>query len=89
MSDRAEAVRKALKHLDSSERTYKSCQREWAIAHNLYNDVMTTQPALGRRSGTELEDLRRHLIGAYEALLDAMRVHSDNHAHLRVLKGKA
>ena len=35
--------------------------REQAMAHNAYNTAMTEAPAKGRRSGTDLENLRRSI----------------------------
>jgi hypothetical protein len=85
---RRDAVARAIQHAQSSRRAVDSCQREWALAHNAYNSAVTEQPRKGRRSGTDLEDLRMHTMGAYEALLDAMRIHSDNLAHLAAIKGR-
>jgi hypothetical protein len=88
MSPRAEAIRKAMAQCDHTKVEVDSCSKEWALAHNAYNAAVTEQPRKGRRSGTDLEDLRRHAEGAYEALLDALRIHSDNLAHLAALKGR-
>lgn|GEM_PF-6122198 len=86
--NRRDAVARAIQHAQSSRRAVDSCQKEWALAHNAYNAAVTEQPYKGRRSGTDLEDLRMHSIGAYEALLDSMRIHHDNLAHLAAIKGK-
>lgn len=88
MSSRGDAVRTALTQSRHSKETIDACSREWSIAHNNYNAAVTEQPRKGRRSGTDLEDLRLHAVGAYEALMDALRIHSDNLAHLAALKGK-
>lgn len=88
MSGRLDAIRKAMAQSDQSKLDVDACAKEWALAHDAYNDAVTEQPKKGRRSGTDLEDLRRHAIGAYEALMDALRIHSDNIAHLAALKGK-
>lgn len=81
-------MRTALAQTTDSKAAVDSSSREWALAHDAYNDAVTTQPAKGRRSGTDLEDLRRHAQGAYEALLDALRIHSENLAHISALRGK-
>lgn len=64
-----------------------SAIKEWGLAHDAYNKAVTEKPAKGRRSGTDLENLRRHALGSYEMLLDLLRIHSDNLAHLHALKG--
>jgi hypothetical protein len=88
VTTRREAFEKAMAQSRWSKQCIDACQREWAIAHDAYNDAVTEQPRKGRRSGSDLEDLRLHSISAYEALLDALRIHSDNLAHLAALKGK-
>ncbi len=85
---RAEAIRKGMEQARNSKNEVDACSKEWALAHDAYNAAVTEQPARGRRSGTDLEDLRRHAHGAYEALLDCLRIHSDNLAHLAALKGR-
>lgn len=84
---RAAALRSALDDLKSSKATLTAAQREWAIAHNAYNDRAVEQPKKGKRSGTDVEILRLHCISAYEIVLDALRIHSDNLAHVAALKG--
>lgn len=88
MSTRREVFETAMAQARWSKQCIDACQREWAIAHDAYNLAVTEQPRKGRRSGTDLENLRMHAMGAYEALLDALRIHSDNLAHLAALKGK-
>jgi hypothetical protein len=88
VSPRADAIRTAMTQSKDSLAIVESCAREQALAHNAWNAAVTEQPRKGRRSGTDLENLRMHALGAYEALLDAMRIHSDNLAHLAALKGK-
>lgn len=85
---RAKAIKETLAQLNVSEADVKACVQEWAIVHDTYNTACTENPSRGRRSGTDFENLRRHAVGAYEALLDALRIHSDNHAHLAALKGR-
>lgn len=88
MSSRTEALQKGISQARHSKIEVDASSREWALAHDAYNTACTEQPRKGRRSGTDLEDLRRHAIGAYESLLDSLRIHSDNLAHLAALKGK-
>ncbi len=85
---RREALLKAMDQSRSSKFAIDCCHKEYALAHNAYNAAVVEQPRKGRRSGTDLEDLRLHALSAYEALLDALRIHSDNIAHLHALKGK-
>ena len=87
MSARKEKLREAIQQAKASLTQITAIHREQAMAHNAYNDAMTEAPAKGRRSGTDLENLRLHAVTAYEALLDALRIHHDNLAHLAALKG--
>jgi hypothetical protein len=87
MSPRIDALRRGMAQAKSSKAAVASNEREWALAHNAYNAAVTEQPRKGRRSGTDLEDLRLHVLSAYESLLDSLRIHSDNLAHLSALKG--
>lgn len=84
---RAEAIRKGMVQAKNSSSEASAATKEWTLAHDAYNTAVTEQPRKGRRSGTDLEDLRMHAMGAYEALLDCLRIHSDNLAHLAALKG--
>ncbi|USN14976.1 hypothetical protein PAPPERLAPAPP_00490 [Brevundimonas phage vB_BpoS-Papperlapapp] len=88
MSTRKDKLREAIQQAKVSLAQITIVHREQALAHNAYNSAMTEAPAKGRRSGTDLENLRLHAVTAYEALLDAMRIHHDNLAHLAALKGK-
>lgn len=88
MSTRKDKLREAYEQCRHSKADVEACNREYALAHNAYNDAMTESPAKGRRSGTDLENLRLHALSAYEALLDAMRIHHDNLAHAAALKGR-
>lgn len=88
MSIRKEKMREAVQHVKASLAAVEAINREYALAHNAYNAVMTETPGKGRHSGTAVENLRLHALSAYEALLDAMRVHHDNLAHLAALRGK-
>lgn len=84
---RAEAIRKALAQSRNSQSEVESCAREHALAHDAYNRACVERPRKGRMSGTDFEDLRRHVLSAYEMLLDCLRIHSDNLFHLAALKG--
>lgn len=88
MSSRDDAIRKGMAQAESSKTALEAAKKEWTLAHDAYNRVLTEQPRKGRHSGTDLEDLRLHVMSAYEALWDCMRVHSDNLAHLAALKGR-
>jgi hypothetical protein len=88
MTTRGEALRKAMAQAKFSREAIDFANKEQAMAHNAFNDAVVAQPKKGRHSGTDLEDLRLHAVGAYEALLDALRIHSENLAHLAALKGK-
>ena len=88
MSTRKDKLKEAIQQAKASLLMVTSVHREQALAHNAYNAAMTETPGKGRRSGADLEDLRLHAVSAYEALLDAMRIHHDNLAHLAALKGK-
>lgn len=88
MSPRQEKMREAIQQAKASLAQIDMIHREQAMAHNAYNTAMTEAPAKGRRSGTDLENLRLHAVTAYEALLDALRIHHDNLAHLAALKGR-
>ena len=85
---RKEAIVKAMAQSRNSKSAIDSCHKEYALAHNAYNAAVVEMPRKGRRSGTDLEDLRLHAMSAYEMLLDVLRIHSDNIAHLHALKGK-
>lgn len=87
MSARKEKLREAIQQAKASLTQITAIHREQAMAHNAYNSAMTEAPAKGRRSGTDLENLRLHAVAAYEALLDILRIHHDNLAHLAALKG--
>jgi hypothetical protein len=88
LSTRKDKLREALDQCRHSKADVESINREYALAHNAYNAAMTEAPAKARRSGTDLENLRLHALSAYEALLDAMRIHHDNLAHAAALKGR-
>ena len=84
---RAAALRKALAECKESKAYLTAAQREWAVAHNAYNDQAVAQPKKGKISGSETESLRLHCVSSYEMVLDALRVHSENLAHVAALKG--
>lgn len=88
MSPRKSAIIKAIADAHASRVDVESLSREYTLAHNAFNTAVTEAPTRGRRSGTDLENLRLHAVSAYEALLDMMRIHHDNLAHLQALKGK-
>lgn len=88
MSTRNDKLREAIQQTKASLAAVASVHREQAMAHNAYNAAVTEAPAKGRRSGTDLENLRLHAVSAYELLLDTMRIHHDNLAHLAALRGK-
>ncbi|AXQ68619.1 hypothetical protein HOU00_gp080 [Caulobacter phage CcrPW] len=83
---RRKALREAVEHCGVSKIEVEACQREYVLAHDAYNALVTENPPK-KRSGTTIENMRRHALAAYEALLDAMRVHSDNLAHIAALRG--
>lgn len=84
---RRKALKEAVEHCHVSKIEVEACQREYALAHDAYNALVTERPRKGKRSGTVVENMRRQAIATYEALLDAMRVHSDNLAHIAALRG--
>lgn len=84
---RAKAIRKALGACQDSKSMLESAKKEWAMAHDSYNDFMTSQPKTGRNSGFNVEQMRLRCEASYEALLDALRLHSDNMAHVAALRG--
>lgn len=88
MSERRQRIRETIAQTKVSKDAVNANHHERALAHNAYNAMMTAMPALGRRSGSDVEDLRLHAVSAYESLLDAMRIHHDNLAHLQALKGQ-
>lgn len=88
MTERRQRILETTAQTHVSKAAVDSNHQEWAMAHNRYNAVMTETPGKGRRSGTDLEDLRLHCVAAYESLLDSMRIHHDNLAHLAALKGQ-
>lgn len=84
---RAEALRKALADCKESKAALSAANREWAIAHNAFNDQAVAQPKKGKVSGSQAESLRLLCVASYEAVLDALRIHSENLAHVSALKG--
>lgn len=88
MSRRTERLHEAIAQTKVTQEMFESCSKEWALAHDAYNKAVTEAPRKGRRSGTDFHNLRMHAEGAYEHLLDIMRVHSDNLAHIAALQGK-
>lgn len=87
MSERRKKLLAAMDQARNSIKEVEASTKEWGLAHDAYNKAVTENPRKGVRSGTDLENLRRHAVGAYEALLDGLRIHSDNLAHLNALKG--
>lgn len=85
---RTDKINEALKETVISLAAVNSSNKEWMLAHDAFNAMVTAQPRKGRNSGSALDNLWLHATAAYEALLDAMRVHSENVAHLNVLKGR-
>ncbi len=86
---KAEAIKRAMAQCTSSLTAVKSCEKEYAIRHDCYIHIAEElQPKTGRHSGSDLEDMKQQALAAYEALLDNIRIHRDNLAHLAVLKGK-
>lgn len=88
MSARKDAIKKAIADATASRRDIDSLNQEYALAHNAFVKLMTTTPTKGRVSGTDVETLRLQCLATYESLLDHIRIHHDNLAHLAVLKGK-
>jgi hypothetical protein len=87
VSVRREKIVDAMQQCRNSEAEVVSCAKEHAIAHDTFNRMMVERPRKGVRSGTEVENHRLHALCAYEAVLDSLRIHSDNLAHLYALKG--
>lgn len=87
MSTRRQKILDVMAQCRQSDADFKACTREWALAHDKLNAMLTASPRKGRHSGTDVENHRLHALSAYEALLDALRIHSDNLAHLAALKG--
>jgi hypothetical protein len=87
MSARRQKVLDAMEQCRNSQAEVEACAKEHALAHDKFNSMMVERPRKGRFSGTEVENHRLHALSAYEALLDSLRIHSDNLAHLAALKG--
>lgn len=85
---RYKALQEAIALSNHSLKGVNQAAKVWSVVHDRYNDTMTQQPRVGRHSGHHLQALHNAALSAYEALLDALRVHSDNLAHLAALKGQ-
>jgi hypothetical protein len=87
VSVRREKIQDAMQQCRNSQAEVEACAKEHALAHDRFNSMMVERPSKGRHSGTDVENHRLHALSAYEALLDSLRIHSDNLTHLAALKG--
>lgn len=88
MSPRKSAISQAIEDARASSDTVKAASKEWVLAHDAFNALVTAPPSRVRTTGTQFEHVRLHALASYENLLDQMRIHAEDLARLAALKGR-